>query len=227
MALSLLDTPAREVAAEALTWPDRARAAEVTDPDTYRSAAELLLGIKSLRTKVGQTFDQHIQTAHKAHKDLLAEKAKAETPLAEAEHIIKRSLADYDQAQEEARRAEQRRLEQEARKRAEDDALERAAAMELEGNQFGDAELVREAEALIAAPVEPMPVAPVAKATPQVKGITYRDVWKFEIVEPTKVPRQYLMVNESAIRSVVNGLKANANIPGVRVYCERQVAAGR
>src|SRR5688572_27692367 len=99
----LLDVPARAVAAEALTWPDRAGAAEVTDPDTYRSAAEHLLGIKALRAKVGETFDPHIQTAHRAHKDLVAEKAKAETPLAEAEKIIKRSLAEYDHAQEEAR----------------------------------------------------------------------------------------------------------------------------
>lgn len=227
MALSLLDRPAQEVASEALTWPERARAAAVTDVDSYRMTAEMLLGIKALRAKVAETFDPHIQNAYRAHKDLVAEKQKAEAPLSEAERIIKDALRAFDAEQERIRREEQRRLEEVARKQEEDDRLARAAAMELEGQAFGDEALVDEAHALIEGPAQPMPIAPVAKATPKVQGISYRDVWRFEVVDPTKVPRQFLQVNESAIRSVVNGLKGNAQIPGVRVYCEREVAAGR
>lgn len=223
---SLTEVPGREVATEAVSWPDRARALAVTTPETYSLAAEMLLGIKALRRKIADTFDPHIKRAYDVHRGLTREKADAEAPLTETERIVKDKLASYDQEQERQQRERQRQADALARQHEEDERLERAAAMELAGKAHGDTELVAEAEALIAEPAPMVVAAPVAKATPKVAGISYRDAWKFRIVNEAVIPRQYLSVNESAIRSVVNGLKDKANIPGVEVYSERVVAAG-
>lgn len=226
---SVIELPGRDVvAAEALSWPDRARAAVVTDAASYQRTAELLLGIKALRKRVAEVHDPNIKRWVDGHRAALRDKADADTPLTEAEGIIKASLSAYDRQQEQIRQDEQRKADAEARRREEDQRVALAAEMEREGQQYGDVALVREAEALIAAAPPPVVAAPVAKATPKVAGISYRDTWKFRVVNPALVPTQYKVttINESAIRAVVNGLKGNTSIPGVEVYCERTVAAG-
>ena len=42
-----------------------------------------------------------------------------------------------------------------------------------------------------------------------------RKVWTFEIVEPDKIPREFLMVNEPAIRDYAQKNKEMASMPGV------------
>jgi hypothetical protein len=216
----------RSVATEALTWPDRARAAVVRDAESYELAAHLLLGIKDLRRKIAETFDPHCKRAYEAHRALTKEKADAEAPLTQAERIIKDALRAYDAEQDRIRREQQRIADEQARREAEDRALEQAAAMEREGRELGDAALVAEAQAVIEQPVIAV-AAPVAKATPKVAGIAMRKTWAFRVVNEALIPRQYLNVNETKIRGVVRALGASAAIPGVEVFEETSVAAGR
>lgn len=56
-------------------------------------------------------------------------------------------------------------------------------------------------------------------------GVSFRDNWTFEVVDAELVPREYLMVDEKAIASVVKGLKEKTDIPGVRVFNKPIVAA--
>lgn len=227
MVSSTIDAPDRDVATEALAWPARAAAVTITDADSYAGACGLLLGIKDLRAKVAETFDPHIKRAHEAHKALLKEKQDAEAPLAIAERTIKGLITDYDREQERIRVEEQRRRDDEARRQAETETLERAAAMELEGQAYGDDALVAEAHAIVEAPVAPLPAVPVAKAVPKVAGVSLRKTWGFRIVDPSKVPDSYKVIDETKIRGVVRSLGPAANIPGVQVFETTQVAAGR
>jgi hypothetical protein len=57
------------------------------------------------------------------------------------------------------------------------------------------------------------------------KGISYRQVFKFEIKNEKLIPREYLEPNLSAIRKVVNATKGKANIPGIKITKEKQVIA--
>lgn len=225
---TVLDQPDRAVVDDALAWPDRARAVVITNDDSYQTACGLLLGIKELRKKVADTFDKHIKAAHEAHKALVKEKADAEAPLTQAEGILKTGLVAYDREQERLRQEEQRRRDDEARRAEEARILEQAAAMELEGQEFGDTAMVDEAHALISHPVQAV-AAPVQKATPKVAGVVLKKSFAFRVVNPALVPAQYKVttINEAAIRAVVRGLGMAANIPGVQVYEETSVAAGR
>lgn len=223
---SVLEFPDRTVVTEALTWPERAKAATITDEHSYHAAAELLLGIKDLRKKIAETFDPHCRRAFEAHRALTKEKADAEAPLTQAETIIKNAIRLFDAEQDRIRREQQRIADEAARVAAETEALERAAALEAEGKAYGDDAMVAEAHAIIETPVTAV-AAPVVKMTPKVAGITMRKTWTFRIVNPNLVPRQYLVIDESKVRGVVRSLGQAANIPGVEVYEETSVAAGR
>ncbi len=223
---SVLDVPSQAIKDEAVSWPDKAKAALITDHESYHGVAEFLLGIKALRKKIAETFDPHIKRAFEAHRALTKEKADAETPLTDAETLIKGRLAAWDTEQERLRLEAQRVADEKARQSEEDDRLARAAAMEIEGQQFGDEQMVAEAHELITQPAPVIVAPPVARATPKVSGISYRTVVKFRIVNPDLVPRQYCAPVEAKIRGIVTALGMNANIPGVQTYTERVVAAG-
>lgn len=209
---------------EALTWPQRARAVAVTNDGTYVDATDLLKGIKALRTKIGEIFDPHIRRAYDAHKALVRQKAEAESPLSEAEGIIKHALVGYTEAQEHKRRAEEARLREEARQREEERRLNEAAALERNAVDTGDPLALAQAQELMEQPID-VPVIVLPTATPKVAGISYRDVWKFRVVNATVLPREYLIADETKIGGVVRALKGATKIPGIEVYCEKVAAS--
>lgn len=227
------------VTAEALTWPDRARAALVTDDVSYRSAASLLLGIKDLRKAADAAFDPIITAAHAAHKTAIAQKMQAEGPLIEAERIIKASLRTFDDVQEAERQRRQREADEQARREEEDRVLAQAAALEAEGHEWNDPVSLKQAEQLVEEAIQaPMqPVAPVVqKATPAVAGISFREEWKFEVTDLRALVQHVathpehsnlLQANTAAIGGLVRSLKSHTNIPGVRAFAQKAVAAGR
>ena len=77
------------------------------DQATLDAAGKMLTEvIKPLRREAGEVFDPIIASAHKAHRDALAGKARVEKPLIEAEGILKTSVGTYLEQQERIRRAE-------------------------------------------------------------------------------------------------------------------------
>ena len=55
-----------------------------------------------------------------------------------------------------------------------------------------------------------------------VSAATVRTVWTFEVEDETQIPREYLVVDESAIRKAVQG--GLRRIPGVKIYEEKQLS---
>ena len=166
--------------------------------------------------------------------------------LATIERTIKSQLVAFADEQERIRREEQRkadeaarrereRLEAQAREKAEADrrAAEAAAAAGRAEEAAKLAARAAAAEEKAAAKVDDLAVraattvAPVVvRDPPKVAGVSTREVWKFEITDSAAIPREYLVVDEARIRKVVQALKGDAKIAGVRVYPERQIAAG-
>ena len=52
----------------------------------------------------------------------------------------------------------------------------------------------------------------------EVSGVYHVTVWKYEIEDVAKIPREYMIPNEAKIRKVVNSMCDSVNIPGVKVY---------
>ncbi|MCK9433130.1 MAG: hypothetical protein M0R00_09245 [Candidatus Omnitrophica bacterium] len=202
---------------EVMTIPQLARevAAKITDNDGYTAGGEFLLEIKRRRKQVDAACDPLIDSTNKAHEDAVAQKRMFETPLAQAEGIIKPALTAWDTAQEQIRR----KVEQEAQEAAHKTEVERKLAEAVSLEQQGDKQA---AEQVMAEPVYVPPVI-IPKTVPKVNGISYTERWNWSLVDINKVPRDFLKLDEVKVGQVARAMKSAANIPGIRVYSEKSV----
>lgn len=189
----------------------------ITTPEQFEDAAEHLKGVmaakkrlEEMRTKITAPLNQSLKEANNLFR----------TPgdtLAQAERTIKSRLASYTEAQEAAQREEQRKAD--AAAQAERDRLAELARKAAESGRTAAAEKHTARADAVVAPV-------INRAPPAVSGVAMREVWKFQVEKPELVPREYLAVDEQKIGAYVRAMKADAKIPGVRIYPEKQVAAG-
>jgi len=217
-----------EVASLALTIPEAAKALTISDDISLRIGNELLLSIKDIRKQIADTFDPLAKKAHDAHKAILEQKKKAEAPLIEAEGIVKPAISRY-MAEVERKRRE---VEDRIRKEMEREAQERALAAAIEAEEAGAPE--EEVQAIVEAPVFiPQPVAPPA---PKLEGVSIRKVVKFEVTDlralvkaiaAGQVPVEAVEPSTTVIRAQAQSLRGALRWPGVRVWEEDSVAAGR
>lgn len=149
------------------------------------------------------------------------EKADEERRRAEAE---RKAAEDAQRAADEARRAGDEeaaaaatRTAQEAARTA-DKFEQRAMATEARAEQR--VETLQLTAAAVIAPV-------LQREAPKVTGVRSRRVWKFEVTDPTQVPRDFLMVDEQKIRRFVGAMKGDARIAGIRVWDEPDLSAAK
>jgi hypothetical protein len=209
-----------EVNTLALSVPEQAHMiTAITNNNDYVKAGNILLTIKDIRKKIEATFKPIKQKFDAAKKEVLDQEKAADRPLIEAENWIKPLISGYLIEQEKIRQAEERRLQEQARKEEEERRLLEAIEAEKNGQQD-------EAQAIIDAPVQAPPVV-VPKAVPKVEGISMRENWRFRIVDEKTIPREFLKVDEVKIGAYVRAMKSAGNIPGVEIYNEATIGAGR
>ena len=207
-----------EIRVEITALPDSARTVQIDDEASFISASALLVRIKLLRTTIERLMRPHLQRIVRVHRALLEDRRQLEAPLASAEMILKRRLAAFTLAEEERRVIDARRqmaAVEEARSTrvwAEVEALDTAGSHE-------------EAADLVAEFVHtPAPIVMVTPPRLKAQGITCREVWRYEVVDAARVPREYLTIDHGKLGSVVRALKSAADIPGVRIWPERTIA---
>ena len=208
-----------EITERALTVPEQAKGILIRTNEDYIKAGEILLVIKDLRKEIDSFFDPIAKKAYEAHKEVVAQKKRADAPLVEAEGIIKPRISAYLAEQERIRREEESRLREIARKEEEDRRLLDAIAAEAAGENEEAAAILDE---------KPM-VAPVIvpKSVPKVQGISTQKRWTYRITNPALIPREFMAIDEQKIGAVVRAMKDQAKIAGVEVYSEDVIAAGR
>jgi len=201
-------------------------------PLTYlKQAKELLEG----KLKAWDKQQEELRKAEQARLDELARQER-ERKEAEAREIERkaREKADAERAEAERQRQaeEQKRREAEEARKAGDAEAARAAEREASKLATSAAKLENKAEATESkaqekvATVAAQIVAPIAqRSAPAVSGLSKRKGWGFEIQDESKIPREYLSVDETKIRRVVNALGPQANIPGVRVFPDTTFAS--
>jgi hypothetical protein len=93
-------------------------------------------------------------------------------------------------------------------------ALQEAAKLAAAGAATGTTSNVAAFQALVAAGSASAPVA---------AGISYRDNWKWRIVDFSKIPQEYLtlVVNSDKVNEAVKQGKEKASIPGIEIYNEK------
>ncbi len=130
-----------------------------------------------------------------------------------------RLLARWRQKQDELRLQEQRRLEEEERQR-------QLKAREAEARQLEKQGQKEIAAAVRATPVAPQPVT-LPSAVPTVKGLSFRDEWKWRYVNNDRaaaeavIPREYMSANETKLNGIARSMKGAVKVPGIEFYCEK------
>lgn len=213
----------------ALATVEKAKGLSIRTPAEAKAAQEFALGINAVIKNAEAVLQPPVDIASEALDKARAHRDKYLVPLKDAKKsattIIGAYLADEARKAEEARRVAERKAmeEQLARQKAEAEAKAREAELLDEAGLKEDAAVkMEEAVAIEQAAPPPIyvPAAPVAKS----KGVGLGEDWKFTIEDPTKIPREYLVVDEVAVGRVVRALKGAANIPGVKVYSVPRVS---
>lgn len=191
---------------------------EIKDAVTLDAAARFMLDAKARIKQIMLRMSPLKKKTRAAWQEVVDLETELLEPYQRIENeIIKPAMSRFTTEQDRLRRIEEEKLRIEAKKREEDERLAAAEALEQRG----------EKEAADVVLNHTVPIAPiVVPKMEQPKGISYRDVWKFRIVDAARVPREYLVVDEIKIGGVVRALKGDTRIEGVDVYSEK-VIAGR
>lgn len=223
----------------------------VESDDDYKMAGDFLNELKDKERAARSFFEPMVKAAHKAHKEVKARENEVVLPLVEAKKTLGAEMGRYQTKKEAERRAKEEKLRIQLQKEADERALVEAARLEEIGRVEKEARLEEAAKleeagkkdeaarmeaaarleeaawnklsdkAMDDVPVT-MPV--IEPTTPKVEGTSVRTFWKYEIVDSSKVPREYMIVDEKAIGAMVRAKKGSTSIPGVRVYPETSVS---
>lgn len=208
---------------EALTLLDRAKAIAITTPEQYVTACEFFKAIKSSKKKFIDWFEPMREAAYNAYQSVLSKKKEVADRYDEAEAVIAPKLTAWDEEQRRKERELQVKLQEEARKRLEEEQLNDAALAE----SLGEPKL---AEQILQAPTRQVVVEP-PRMTPKVPGISYRESWSGEVIDIKAVVKfalenpaygSILAVNQSALDRIVHDAKGKISIPGVAVKYEKK-----
>ena len=213
-----------EVEQKALTIPEQAKGLTVSSNEQYEQGEGLLATCKQLETEIHAAFDPIVEKANLAHKEAVAQRTKYLTPIEEGRKILKQKMIAYQSDQEIKRFKEQQRLEAEARKRADDEALASAVQAEAEGDK-------ETADAILSEPVQVAPVVAQRTAPAASRLSAGRSVWSAEVVNLMMLvksiaagtqPITLIQANETALNGMARSLKGSMAIPGVKAV-ERKV----
>ena len=192
----------------------------VTDDASFSRGGEMLIEIKRRMKNVEDRFADPVSLAHKAHKALTALRDSVLSPFNQTEKTIKGKLGTYQMEVEKKRREEADRLRRQAEAQAEADRIAKAEKQMDEGDLKG-------CEQTLASPAAPIAVHVETPEPPKVAGVSFREEVKFEITDPDAIPRNLCTPDEKKIRNWVKAMGKATNIPGVRIWTEKVVSAGR
>ena len=220
---------------------DQASKFLITGDKSYTDASAFLKKIKDMTKEVKSTFDPIVTKLNAAHKEATGQRKRHLDPLVEAEKQLKSKLIEYTNEQERKRRIEEDRLrkiqEEKERKLREKVAAEQKIQDDIE-RQLQEVEdeeerlrLEKEKEKSIKKEIkaedkadDAASIIPTVKTVmPKAEGQSYITVYEFKIVDASKVPEAYKIVDVKAIGAIVKALKDKANIPGVVVSSKKQL----
>jgi hypothetical protein len=212
---------------------ERGKSIDVRDQATCLEAKQFRVEAKSYEKAVDLYADGDIQDAKERLTKLQAAKKMLLAPLVAVLEDVERNRRTWEEDERRKAEAEQHRLQEEARKAAEARAAEERKAREKEiAAQIRAGEIgKREAKALkeqaaVAEQVaaKDVPEVKVQAAIPTLAGTASRRTWKFRIVDASRIPRNFLMPDETSIGRMVRDAKdkgkAEAECPGIEVWSE-------
>lgn len=220
MDLLVITDQAKELAETTAKTFGAAQFKPITNREEYESAADFLKKVKRRMKDIDEMRTSITKPLNAAKKQVEDFFRAPKMQLMKAETAVKASLVTYDNEQERKQREEQKKIAA-ARAERERKLKAEAEAKALEALDIGDVEaaekITQEAESLVV-------VAPVV-VKQRVAGVSFREIWKFEIVDFKKLPDEYKLPDEVQLGRIARSAKEGASVPGVRFYAEKVAAA--
>jgi hypothetical protein len=210
---------------EALVIQSKAIKVGRNDPDdsNYRAATEQTQALKSVVDEITELFEPFAAGLFKAHRTVT--KLRGDN-LAAAEGEVKRLKSER-----EGFAAEQERMRREAAQKAQQEAYEREQARLIEeARQAAAAGQSEAAEAILEEAVN-VEVAPVVlpSTVPTISGTSFRTAWEWEVVDHTKLKKEFVKIDEVAIGKIVRSMHKSAETlvgeGAIRVW-DKQIIVG-
>ena len=140
--------------------------------------------------------------------------------LEKAEALINSAMVGWNREMERIRQAEEERIRQIQRQE-----IERLAKLAAAAEALNDKEKQEFFQARAATVQAVVPV--VEKKVEKVAGLTMAVNWKFRIVDPNKIPREYLIPDEVKLGQIARATKGSVKIEGVEFYSEESIRGTR
>lgn len=216
----------QKIETDALAWPDKAREIEITDQKSYNYATDVLKVIASTMKNIKDHHAPIKKAAKEAHTISVAAENKFLKPLADANIIVRQTISAWTAEQARIRQAEQKRLEEIARKNEEDERLRLAEEAESAGMPEETVDEIIEHE-------EPV-YTPTAESTfVKDNDISTRKTWAAEVIDirllckaiaDGKAPAVAIWANMSILNQWARIQKENLDIPGVRAVSKDSIS---
>lgn len=204
----------KRVAEQNLPLVERAGRVDIRDRDTADEAGRLLMQVKAAQSAIKDARMRITRPLRNAIDEAIEQEKQATQPLLEAEQHIKGCVLEWEM--QEALRIEEAKAELEQRQAD----LESASLRAMEEGRMTDA-----AEA----------ITELAEFVPEEKpyraaGTQVREVWKAEVTDLEQMLAWVIQTGRYDLvridQAALNRLaKTSVNVPGVRFYSEKSVAA--
>lgn len=203
-------------AIEKRSAPLLAQAADMTvnDEDHYVASWALVERHDAAIAKIEETFDPFVSGLHKLHKMACDMRADFLKPIVSSKNALlaKRQLY-FGMVREAKRKADEAAAK--AVQAAEKRELEKQAKLAEKQGDTQTAEVLREQSGQV--PLQLFSSGPVL---PKQEGSVIKERWVYEIVEPSKVEREYCSPDPKLIRPVVEALGPACKISGIKIERE-------
>lgn len=188
-------------------FAEKAKEKQISSQVELEDAATILKEIKGWQKRVKEIFGPIKDKTHKAWKEVCDQESGYLNPLKQAESFLKQKMGAYQMGQDRIRREEEQRLQEDARKKEE-------ARRKKQVEDTGDKSILE----------KPIIIPQVKVEAPeQPKGTSFVEKWNFKIVDKNKIPKEFWIVDEKAIASIVRVKKGNTDISGIEVYATKEV----
>lgn len=172
---------------------EKARNLKITSPKQMTEATEILSKLNKYLKSVVAYREKKTKPLNEALKVIRAETKPLETDLSDLITSLRRGMTDYQ--------TEQNRIAEEAK--------DKISARVGDGRGHLKAETAADRIAEVD--------TPETAISTQAGAVKFRKVEKFELEDITKVPHEYLITNDSMIRTA---MKEGTKIPGIRYFTE-------
>lgn len=185
------------------------------DYDQAREFVEVVCvaGIKGVEAYFEEMIDKAMEVkraAEASRKTIVGRRDQAVEPYKTAKKTVGLRMLTYEDNQKRIEAEIQRKADEAARKIAEDEKVEAAAAAEAEGD-------TETAEILLNQPTVAAPVQVATETFNRGKNSGISKHYYAEVPTPALLPRQYLIPDMVTLNGLARSQKENLNIPGVIV----------